>query len=62
MDFVYKIIFHSGGQEITREGRGLFYPHDAGFNLEHMLWAMTEEYGRPDTIEVTMEFIKTIDI
>lgn len=56
MDFSYTIDFEAEGVSVSRTGRGLFYPHDGGFNLEHMLWAMTEEYGRPTKIEVVMEF------
>lgn len=57
MDFNYEITFYpQQGPEVVRTGRGLFYPHDGGFNLEHMLWLMTEEYGRPSKIEVKMFF------
>lgn len=57
MDFVYEIQFEVNGMSITRVGRGLFYPSDAAFQLEHMLWLMTEEYGRPTSITVHMHFV-----
>lgn len=57
MEFAYVIAFHTqSGKEILRNGKGLFYPHDGGFNLEHMLWQMTEEFGRPTEIEVYCKF------
>ena len=56
MDFAYEIIFMYEGVEARRIGHGLFYPHDGGFNLEHMLWLMTEHYGRPESIQVNMIF------
>lgn len=57
MDFSYVIVFSTqSGKEIVRTGMGLFYPHDGGFNLEHMLWAMTEEFGRPSDIHVYCKF------
>lgn len=61
MDFNYKIVFHTeDGREVTRLGSGLFYPHDGGFNMEHMLWLMTEEFGRPEKIEISLAFVKVL--
>lgn len=62
MDFVYVIAFEVEGQSIVRSGRGVFYPHDGGFNLEHMLWQMTEEFGRPTHINVEMDFCVPLTI
>lgn len=56
MDFIYTINFTTNGHVIVRRGRGLFYPHNVGFNIEDMLWQMTEEFGRPEHIDVKMEF------
>lgn len=60
MDFIYVITFEFEGQVVTRSGKGLFYPHDGGFNLEHMLWQMTEEFGRPSQIVVEMDFTQVV--
>lgn len=60
MDFEYDIIFCLKDREIRRSGKGVFYPHDGGFNLEHMLWLMTEEFGRPTSIKINMEFVKEL--
>lgn len=62
MDFIYEIIFETDGRQIRRVSTGQFYPHDGGFNLEHMLWLMTEEHGRPESITVHMEFISVDDL
>lgn len=56
MRFTYTITFEAMGRVILRSGKGSFYPHNEGFNLEHMLWLMTEEFGRPDCIDVKMDF------
>lgn len=56
MQFSYIIIFRINNWAIVRAGEGFHYPHDGGFNLEHMLWQMTEEFGRPTGIEVKMSF------
>lgn len=58
MEFAYVIVFHArDGKEIVRTGSGLFYPHEGGFNLEHMLWSIAQEYDiRPEEIEVYMKF------
>lgn len=56
MDFEYTITFETETAIVGRQGRGLFYPHDGGFNLEHMLWIMTEELGRPVNIKLEMKF------
>lgn len=58
MDFSYVIVFEADGQTITRTGMGVFYPGNVGFHLEHMLWLMTEEFGRPTAIKVEMDFHK----
>lgn len=57
VDFTYVITFEFMGRVVSRSGKGLFYPHDGGFNLEHMLWLMTEEFGRPDHINVDLDFL-----
>lgn len=57
MDFTYEIKFWSEeGGRVTRHGSGMFYPSDVSFQLEHMLWLMAEEFGRPTHIEIIMEF------
>lgn len=60
MDFIYTISFEFEGSSVVRSGKGLFYPHDGGFNLEHMLWLMTEEFGRPTKITVEMDFTSAL--
>lgn len=57
MDFCYSILFLTqDGKGIEREGTGVFHPSDNTFKLEHMLWLMAEEFGRPLTITITMQF------
>lgn len=58
MEFSYVIVFEADGQIINRKGMGRFYPGNVGFHLEHMLWLMTEEFGRPTSISVQMDFKK----
>lgn len=41
---------------VRRHGSGEFYPSDSNFKLEHMLWLMAEEFGRPTQIKVHMSF------
>jgi hypothetical protein len=57
VDFSYTILYESqDGTVIERTGVGQFYPSDNHFQLEHMLWLMAEEFGRPEQIEVKMKF------
>lgn len=56
MDFAYSIHFHTAEKEIRRSGTGQFYPSDVTFKLEDMLWAMAEQYGRPEKVEIRMSF------
>jgi hypothetical protein len=57
MPFTYTIHFWTqDGGYVIREGKGEFHPGDAAFRLEHMLWLMAEEFGRPSKIEVSWKF------
>jgi len=57
VDFWYEIEFwYAEDGYVKREGVGQFHPSDASFKLEHMLWLMAEEFGRPSHIEVIMKF------
>ena len=58
MEFTYLIIFHTqDGREIERIGIGQFYPTDMKvMRLEDMLWKMAEEFGRPSSVEIHLEF------
>lgn len=60
MDFVYVISFELEGEVVARSGSGVFHPSDATFKLEHMIWLMMEEYGRPLHVHVEMDFSPTL--
>lgn len=57
MDFTYSIFFTVGYTTHIRRGRGVFHPSGCTFNLEHMIWLMSEQYGRPDFVNFEMDFI-----
>jgi hypothetical protein len=57
MNFAYTIEFWTvDGQYVRRHGVGQFHPSDNSFKIEHMLWLMAEEFGRPKNIEVIWNF------
>lgn len=58
MDFTCTIHFYSqNGIVVERIVAGQFYPcDDYRRSLDHLLWLMAEEYGRPDQIQIDMKF------